>query len=171
MLKNYKELISVLANDAARYQGGVKKSYIINPLFRVVFWYRVVCYFKHKKFFKYTIASFAYLILRHFEYKYGVFLNTNIHIGSGLYIEHGGCIYLNAKYIGNNFSVFHEVTLGVSPSKGKPYVGDNVTVYMGAKIIGPVILNNNCVVGANAVAVKNVDNGRTVVGIPAKPIK
>lgn len=38
-------------------------------------------------------------MFRHLEVKYGVFLNTNIHIGEGLYIEHGGCIYLNAEYI------------------------------------------------------------------------
>ena len=87
-----------------------------------------------------------------------------------MYIEHGGCIYLNAEYIGERFSVFHEVTLGVTPGKGKPYVGDDVTIYMGAKVIGNVKLGNKCVVGANAVVTKDVREGKTVVGIPAKEI-
>jgi len=42
--------------------------------------------------------------------------------------------YLNAEHIGKNFSVFHEVTLGITPGKGKPWVGDNVTIYMGAQM-------------------------------------
>lgn len=150
---------------------GVIKTYMRRPLFRVVFWYRTVCYLKKNRITKYTIGLPAYWLFNHLEYKYGIFLNTNIHIGQGLYIEHGGCCYLNAEYIGDNFSVFHEVTLGVSPGKGKPYVGDNVTVYMGAKVIGPVHLYDNCVDGANAVVTKGVYEGQTVVGIPAKVIE
>lgn len=148
-----------------------RDAYFTKPLFRVVFWYRIVCWIKQCKTLKYSIGPLAYLLLQHLEYKYGVFLNTNIHIGKGLYIEHGGCVYLNAEYIGDNFSVFHEVTLGVSPGKGKPKVGDNVTVYMGAKVIGPVILDDNCVVGANSVVTKNVEKGQIVAGVPARPIK
>ena len=163
------EFVQVLKIDAVRYRGGVISSYLRRPLFRVVFWYRIVCYLKKNKYLK-IAGIIPYLILRHLEYKYGVFLNTNIHIGSGLYIEHGGCIYLNAEYIGENFSVFHEVTLGTTPGKGKPYVGDDVTIYMGAKVVGNVKLNNKCIIGANAVVTKDVQEGKTVAGIPAKEI-
>ena len=166
----YNELLKTLSGDANRYMGGVISSYIYKPLFRVVFWYRFVCYLKQSRLLKFTFGMPAYSILKHLEYKYGVFLNTNIHIGTGLYIEHGGCIYLNADYIGDNFSVFHEVTLGVSPGKGKPYVGNNVSVYMGAKVIGNVYLHDNCVVGANSVVTKDVREGTTVVGIPAREL-
>ena len=137
----------------------------------MVFWYRLVCYFKQCLLSKFTIGIPAYIILNHLEYKYGVFLNTNIHIGTGLYIEHGGCVYLNAEYIGDKFSVFHEVTLGLSPGKGKPYVGNNVSIYMGAKIIGNVCLYDNCVVGANSVVTKDVAEGTIVAGIPARELK
>lgn len=150
--------------------GGVIKSYFYKPLYRVVFWYRVVCYLKQTKYLRHSIAPFAYFILQHLGYKYGVFLNTNIYVGSGLYIEQGGCIYLNAEHIGKNFSVFHEVTLDITPGKGKSWVEDNVTIYMGAKVIGDVKLMSGCVVGANAVVTKDVQEGRIVVGIPAKEI-
>lgn len=169
MLTDLLNVTQLIHNDAVRYMG-VGKSYFHKPLFRVVFWYRIVCFFKQRKLTKYTIGLPAYWLLNHLEYKYGVFLNTNIYIGPGLYIEHGGCVYLNAEYIGENFSVFHEVTLGVNPGKGKPYVGNNVSVYMGAKVIGGVCLHDNCIVGVNAVVTKDVPAGQIVVGIPAKTI-
>lgn len=70
-----------------------------------------------------------------------------------------------------NFSVFHEVTLGVTPNKGKPYINDNVTIYMGAKVIGNVNIGNNSVIGANSVVTKDVADNHIVAGIPAKFIK
>ena len=149
--------------------GGGFFTYIKRPLFRVVFWYRVACWLRQKKIMEYSFGIPARVILRHLEYKYGVFIRPNIYIGPGLYIEHGGCVYLNAEYIGENFSVFHEVTLGVWKT-GKPYVGNNVTIYMGAKVIGNVHLSDNCVVGTCAVVTKDVPFGKTVAGIPAQVI-
>lgn len=162
-------LRQVIKNDAVRYGGGIS-AYCLRPTFRVIFWYRIVCALKTNTILKYSFGLIPYLIFRHLEYKYGIFLNTNIHIGSGLYIEHGGSIYLNASSIGNNFSVFHEVTLGASTNGGIPKVGNNVTCYMGAKIFGNINLGDNCIIGANAVVNKDVESGSTVVGIPARQI-
>lgn len=168
---NANKLKQTLKRDSERYrQGGVIFTYIKRPLFRVVFWYRVVCWLRQRKIMKYTLGLPASMILRHLSYKYGVFINPNIYIGPGLYIEHGGCVYLNAEYIGENFSVFHEVTLGVW-KLGKPYVGNNVTIYMGAKVIGKVHLSDNCVIGTCAVVTKDVPLGKTVVGIPAQIVE
>ena len=41
---------------------------------------------------------------------------------------------------------------------------------MGAKVVGNVKLNNKCIIGANAVVTKDVQEGKTVAGIPAKEI-
>jgi serine O-acetyltransferase len=54
--------------------------------------------------------------------------------------------------------------------KGTPTIGDNVYIAPGAKIIGNIKIGNNCAVGANAVVVKDVLEGTTVGGIPAKVI-
>lgn len=111
------------------------------------------------------------MISRYYQVKYGVYLNPNTPIGGGLYIEHGGCVYINADYIGKNFTVFHEVTLGVSTHNKRPYVEDNVTVYMGAKIFGDVRLGTGCVVGVNSVVTKDVESHNVVAGNPAKVIR
>ena len=42
---------------------------------------------------------------------------------------------------------------------------------VGAKIIGGVRIGHNCIVGANAVVVKNVPDNCTVVGVPAYIIR
>lgn len=165
-------LRSLLYKDSIRYtREGVILTYIKRPLFRVVFWYRIVCHLKKYLLLKYSLGPIALLIFRHLELKYGVFLNTNTPIGSGLYIEHGGSVYINADYIGKNLTVFHEVTLGVSTHNKRPYVEDNVTIYMGAKVFGGVKLGTRCVVGVNSVVTKDVQPNQVVVGIPAKVIK
>ena len=44
-------------------------------------------------------------------------------------------------------------------------------VTCGAKVLGPITVGNNVVVGANAVVVKDVEDNVVVGGIPAKIIK
>lgn len=66
---------------------------------------------------------------------------------------------------------------GVSPREtdlqvGEVIIGENVSIGMGARIIGkrPIKIGNNAVIGANAVVVKNVEEGAIVGGAPAKVI-
>lgn len=53
-----------------------------------------------------------------------------------------------------------------------PIIVDNVTIGTGARIIGPIKIASNCVIGANAVVISSVDlENQNIVGIPAKSIK
>lgn len=52
-----------------------------------------------------------------------------------------------------------------------PIIGDNVEINAGARIIGPIRIGNNVIIGANAVVVKDVPDKCIVAGIPAKIIK
>lgn len=54
---------------------------------------------------------------------------------------------------------------------GKPTIGNNVTIYAGAVVVGGVSVGDNVVIGANAVVVKDVPSNVVVVGVPAKIIK
>ena len=52
-----------------------------------------------------------------------------------------------------------------------PTIGDNVTIYAGACVIGGIKIGNNVVIGANAVVTKDIPDNSVVVGNPAKTIK
>lgn len=92
-------------------------------------------------------------------------------IGPGFLIKHGRASSVGAKKIGNNFKIMQHVTIGYINETDKPTIGDDVTVFAGAKVLGNVRLGNNCIVGANAVVVKNVPDNCTVVGVPAYIIR
>ena len=72
--------------------------------------------------------------------------------------------------MGENCSVVSRVligTLGLG-KKGVPVIGNNVYIGAGAKILGGIKIVNNVKIGANAVVLKDVPEGVTVVGIPAE---
>lgn len=45
-----------------------------------------------------------------------------------------------------------------------PTIKSGTTISSGAKIIGDIIIGNNCIIGANAVVTKSVPNNSVVVG-------
>ena len=87
-------------------------------------------------------------------------------IGGGFYISHGYGTTINAKKIGRNVEIFQGVTLGQKRG-GVPTIGDNVTIYAGAKIIGEITIGDDVEVGCNAVVLSNVSDNHIAVGIPA----
>jgi serine O-acetyltransferase len=95
-------------------------------------------------------------------------------IGPGLVVSHGFGTILNAKRIGQNFWVHHQVTIGWDqPAKdgGHPTIGDDVFVGAGAKIFGSITVGDGARIGANAVVMRDVPAGATAVGVPAKIIE
>lgn len=94
--------------------------------------------------------------------------------GPGLSICHGNSSIIFAQEIGENFTVYQQVTIG----RGKKVndrdiaiIGDNCIVYAGAKIIGGITIGNNCIIGAGAVVTKDIPSNCTVIGNPAIIIK
>ena len=51
-----------------------------------------------------------------------------------------------------------------------PTLGDNVIIGAGSKVLGPIYIGTNSKIGANSVVLKDVPEGSTAVGIPAKNI-
>jgi len=131
------------------------------------------------------LAGF-YLIARIISQTGRFFTGIEIHpgakIGKNLFIDHGmGVVIGETSEIGNNVTIYHAVTLGgISPSidserqrheKRHPTIGDDVVIGSGAQIIGPIKVGNGSRIAANAVVVKDVPEGATMVGVPAKIIK
>lgn len=92
-------------------------------------------------------------------------------IGEGLLINHGFSTIITAKSIGRNCLINQQVTIGVkNPGRGVPRIGNNVYIGCGAKILGDIIIGDNCIIGANAVVIKDVPAKVCVGGIPARTI-
>lgn len=92
-------------------------------------------------------------------------------IGGGLYIQHGFSTMIAAKSIGENCWINQQVTIGYNGHGDPPVIGNNVTIACGAKVLGSIIVEDNAVIGANAVVVKNVKSGAIMGGVPARRIK
>ena len=104
----------------------------------------------------------------------GCDLPINTEIGGGLLMPHPNGIVVHPMCkIGPNCLIFQQVTLGSngsSTTSGVPTLGGHVDVGAGAKILGPVIIADNAVIGANSVVLTDVPANAAAVGIPARII-
>lgn len=95
-------------------------------------------------------------------------------IDSGCVLAHGGSgVVLHPDvHIGHHVLICQQVTIGgAGKHKVVPVIGNDVYVGAGAKILGPITVGENCVVGANAVVTKSVPSGCVVAGIPARVLR
>lgn len=98
-------------------------------------------------------------------------ISSTAEIGGGLIVQHGYGTIIAPRKIGKNCWVNQGVTIGYTNDNDCPTLGDNVTVYAGAKILGAIRVGNNVIVAANAVVVKDVEDNCVVGGVPATVIK
>lgn len=102
----------------------------------------------------------------------GIEIHPGAKIGRRFFIDHGmGIVIGETAEIGDDCSIYHGVTLGGTTwNKGKrhPTLRNHVVIGAGAKVLGPITLGEGSRVGSNAVVVKNIPDGATVVGIPGR---
>ena len=102
----------------------------------------------------------------------GIEIHPGATIGKGLVIDHGtGVVIGETTEIGNNCTIYQGVTLGGTGKdvgKRHPTLGDNVLVGAGAKVLGPIVIDSNSKIAANAVVLKDIPQNSTAVGIPAR---
>lgn len=104
----------------------------------------------------------------------GIEIHPAAKIGRRFFIDHGmGIVIGETAEIGNDVTLYHGVTLGgVSWNNGKrhPTLEDGVIVGAGAKVLGPFTVGKGAKIGSNAVVVKPVPAGATMVGSAARMI-
>jgi serine O-acetyltransferase len=105
----------------------------------------------------------------------GIEIHPGATIGHRFFIDHGmGVVIGETAIVGDDCTLYHGVTLGGTTwQKGKrhPTLGNDVVVGAGAKVLGPIMIGNGARVGSNAVVIKPVPDGATVVGIPGRIVQ
>jgi serine O-acetyltransferase len=106
---------------------------------------------------------------------FGCIIPSHASIGEGTHIEHRGvAVVINRRaVIGKRCSIGAQVVIG---GKGKdipgvPLIGDDVYLGAGAKILGAIRVGNGATIGANSVVLRDVPDGATAVGIPARVLR
>lgn len=104
----------------------------------------------------------------------GIEIHPGARIGRRFFIDHGmGVVIGETAEIGDDVTIYQGVTLGgvsLDPGKRHPTVEDGVVIGAGAAVLGPFTVRRGARIGSNAVVLKEVPEGATVVGIPAKPV-
>ena len=106
----------------------------------------------------------------------GIEIHPGARIGSCVFIDHGmGVVIGETAEIGDGCTIYQGVTLGGTSlyrgEKRHPTLGPGVVVGAGAKILGGFTVGAGARIGSNAVVVREVPAGATVVGIPGKIVE
>lgn len=102
----------------------------------------------------------------------GIEIHPNARIGRGFFIDHGmGVVIGETAVVGEDCTIYQGVTLGgTSLGRGKrhPTLGNNVTVGVGAALLGAITIGDNAKIGGGSVVVRDVPANATAVGVPAR---
>jgi len=106
----------------------------------------------------------------------GIEIHPGAKIGSCVFIDHGmGVVIGETAEIGDGCTIYQGVTLGGTSlyrgEKRHPTLGEGVVVGAGAKVLGGFTVGAGARIGSNAVVVKEVPPGATVVGIPGRIVE
>ena len=159
------DFIASLQRDAARYAGlqGWQRNlgFWIGATYRFGVWARS---FRNR-------ALRTPLVAQHmvidgvWRTLFNVQISTDAKIGPGLCLIHARNIMVGPTEIGENCLIFHEVTIGTNANSAGaiPKIGNNVDIYVGARVLGRLVVGDDAKIGANCAVMKNVAAGSVVV--------
>src|SRR5207245_9677097 len=105
----------------------------------------------------------------------GIEIHPGARIGKRVFIDHGmGVVIGETAEVGDDVTLYQGVTLGGTSltrgAKRHPTIGNGVIVSSGAQVLGPFRVGDGARIGAQAVVLSEVQDGATMVGIPARPV-
>lgn len=134
----------------------------------------VILYRIARFFLKIKLGFIGYLFVYLNKVVNGCVIGRRAEFGKGFVIMHPQGVVINgAVKAGEKVVIESGVVIG-SAKNGYPVkvptLGDDVFIGSGAKVLGDITVGNHTRIGANAVVVRNVPDGATVVGIPARVV-
>lgn len=168
------DLEAILSRDPAAR--GWFSSIFIYPSFHVLLFYRL-----SHGLWRLGLRGLPRWLMQIARWLTGIEIHPGAKIGKAFFIDHGmGVVIGETAEIGDYVTLYHGVTLGgTNPSensaeqrgqKRHPTLGDYVIIGAGASVLGPVTVARCARVGSNSVVTKDIAQGVTVVGVPARPI-
>ena len=141
---------------------------------KAVGWHHLCHWVWNLSFWSWSPQTLARMLANVGRWLTGIEIHPQAKVGRRLFIDHGmGVVIGSTTTIGDDVSIYQGVTLGgiTQTDKGKrhPSIGDRAIIGAGAKVLGPIEVGADARVGSNAVVVKDVPAGVTVVGVPAHP--
>lgn len=131
---------------------------IVYPGFHAIILHRLSHWLWHKK-----LRLISRIVAHIARWVTGIEIHPAAVIGKNLFIDHGmGIVIGETTVIGDNVTIFHQVTLGgfgipsTSNRKRHPTISNNVIIGAGAKILGNVTIGNNSKVAPNSVVMNDV---------------
>ncbi|MFY9314881.1 MAG: serine O-acetyltransferase [Burkholderiales bacterium] len=106
----------------------------------------------------------------------GIEIHPAVVIGRRVFIDHGmGVVIGETAELGDDCTIYQGVTLGGTSlyrgTKRHPTIGKSVVVSAGAKVLGGFTVGDGAKIGSNAVVLKAVPPGATVVGVPGRLVE
>ncbi len=135
----------------------------------LIHWYRLANFLHrhHIPFIPKLIYYFQYIL-------FNSSVPSSCKIGKGTKFGYGGIgVVIHARAeIGKNCLIGQNTTIGGRSGLYEvPKIGNNVEICAGSRVLGPITIGNNAIIGANAVVIKDVPENAVVAGVPAKIIK
>ncbi len=187
MITSRKDLVFYLQEDKRRNIKNASFGFLLMCSLYHTDGYRAYKYLKALRYYEYSlnvlkrrgvIGKFICLYYRfrwhRLSEKYNILIPPNV-CGFGLRINHivvGGGIIINCKSMGCYCSVNTGVIVGNNGGQDRiATIGDNVSLTIGSKVIGSVVVGDNVIIAPNSVVVKDVPPNAIVSGVPAKIIR
>jgi len=129
-----------------------------------IFYYRLSSFLA-----RINLSFLANVVRRINMFLTGMDISPFAQIGPGLEIYHGhGLVIGREVKLGTNILVCQGVTIGNSNSFSGPVIGDNTKIFAGAKVLGKIVVGDNCIIGANVVLTQDIPSNSKVLS--SKPI-
>lgn len=116
----------------------------------------------------------ARLVNHYSRFMTGIDIHPGAKIGRNFFIDHGFSVIGETAEIGDNVTMYQNVTLGgTNPTNGAagkrhPTILDNAIIGSGAQILGPITIGERARIGAAAVVTDDVPAGATMIGQKAR---
>ncbi|HYV74499.1 MAG TPA: serine O-acetyltransferase [Candidatus Binatia bacterium] len=157
------DIAAVLANDPAA-RSALEVMLLYSGL-HALWWYRI-----HHWFWKHGWLFVARALSQFARWLTGIEIHPGAKIGRRFFIDHGmGVVIGETAEVGDDVTLYQGVTLGgttLTHGKRHPTIGNGVVIGGGAKVLGNIVVGENCRIGAGSVVLRDVPDNSTVVGVP-----